>query len=222
MAITATTLSTAVAAGPAGTDYNINVASATGITAPNFTSGAGITWLIVDAEFMVVTAVNGTVISVLRGQNGTTALPHVTGSLVQIGLPTDFVSYGSYTNNEVAVGEVESLLKWPAIFLAGSADALTGAAGFWVVKTAGVDSITLATPTAAQEGNVIFIWSDTANAHTVTCPTTNFAVGAAANKTVCTFPARPGAGIQLRVCNLNYHLIATSGTGTNSGPVVWT
>lgn len=92
MALNATTLSSAVAAGPSGTDYIINVASATGITAPNFTSGSGITWLMVEQEWMQVTGVNGTAINVLRGQLGSCAAPHLSGSVVLAGLPTDFPS----------------------------------------------------------------------------------------------------------------------------------
>lgn len=218
MAITATTLSAAAGA----KDTIVAVTSATGITAPNFTAGTGITYLLVDAELMLVTGVSGTVVNVQRGYNGSLAVAHVSGAQAQIGVPSDFPPQQEFLSSSTTGVQTELQLNWPATFLSGSADALVGTSGFFVVKTAGVDAITLATPTAAQEGNVIFIWSDTANAHTVTCPTTNFAVGAAANKTVCTFPARPGAGIQLRVCNLNYHLISTSGTGTNSGVVVWT
>ena len=51
MAITATTLS--AAAGKS--DLTISVASATGITAPNFTTGAGITVLQIDQEYLLVT-----------------------------------------------------------------------------------------------------------------------------------------------------------------------
>lgn len=219
MAITVTTLSAAIGA----VDTSIAVASATGITAPNFQTASGITWLKIDQELLLVMAVSGTTVSVLRGQGGTVSVAHLTNGQVQIGLATDFYKYtevlADFETNLVVTGARQQ----NAVFLKGSADALLSKTpGYYVIKTAGVDAITLDTPIAASEGNVIEIWSDTANAHTVTCPTTNFAVGAAANKTVCTFPARPGAGIALRVCNLNYHLMYTSGTGTNSGPVVWT
>lgn len=220
MAITATTLASAVASN----DTIINVTSATGITGPNFTAGTGITLLLIDQEYFVCIATpTGTFVPVLRGQYGTSATAHVTGSLVQIGLPGDFVMNQTFSGVETDILNIVGSFRFPATFLAGAADALTGAsAGFFVVKTAAADAITLATPLAAHEGNIISIWSDTAFAHTVTCPTTNFLIGAAANKTVCTFPARPGAGIMVRVCNLNYHLLMSSGTGTNSGPVVWT
>lgn len=220
MAITATTLSTAVAAGPAGTDYNINVASATGITAPNFTSGAGITWLLVDQEFMLVTGVNGTVISVLRGQNGTSAIPHVINSQVQIGAPGDFSNFGEFLKASLTGAQTEGGVSWPAVFLAGVADAVPSSVpGFYVVKTAGVNAMTLAVPPASAEGNIISIWSDTTNAHTLTAPSAIFAVGVAL-KTVGTFTAFRGCGVTLRVCNGVYHLIGGSGP-TASSFVTW-
>lgn len=219
MSITSTTLSTAV-------DIRQNifgVASATGITAPNFQTSVGITYLQVDQELMLVVSLSGTVVTVARGVLGTAQAAHASGALVQAGLPSDFTSQTEVSQATATGIETFASRIQQAVFLTGSADAVAFATpGYYVVKTAGVDAMTLATPTAAAEGNIIEIWSDTANAHTVTCPTTNFAIGAAANKTVATFPARPGAGIAVRVCNLNYHLMYTSGTGTNSGPIVWT
>jgi hypothetical protein len=223
LAIVATTLTTAITT-PGQTFFG--VASTTNITPPNNQTGAGITFLLVDQEYMAVTAVNTTtlVVTVLRGQFGTPAVTHLSGVLVQAGLPTDFSPITEFVGASLTVKQIEASLNWPATFLTGAADALTGAsAGLFVVKTAGVDAITLATPLAAHEGNVIMIFSDTANAHTVTCPTTNYEVGAAAKKTVCTFPAFIGAGITLRVCNLNYHVMGTGASGsTNAGVVVWT
>jgi hypothetical protein len=221
MAITATTLSTAVLAGNPSTDYFINVASATGITAPNFTSGAGITWLLIDQEFMLVTSVSGTVIGVLRGQNGTQATPHVINSQVQIGLPGDYANFGEFLGASLTVKQTEGSLNWPATFLAGTADAIpAGVAGFYVVKTGSADLMTLAAPTAAQEGNIIQVWSDTAFAHTITA--TSLIAAGVALKTTITFPAFRGAGVILRACNLVYHLLSGGGSATNGGPVVLT
>lgn len=219
MSITATTLASACSA----TDTIINVASATGITAPNFQTGSGITFLQVEQEKMVVIAVNGTFISVLRGQGGTVQVAHTNGARVAIGLPTDFSAFTQILQNLMTNTQQVEARTQNAVLLTGSADAvLSSVPGYYVIKTAGVDAITVPTPVAADEGNIIEIWSDTNNAHTVTAPTTNFEIGAAAKKTICTFPAFAGAGIALRVCNLNYHLMYSSGTGTNSGPVVWT
>src|SRR6476646_559447 len=120
MAITATTLASACGA----TDTTINVASATGITAPNFTSGAGITWLLVDQEFMVVITVLGLFVGVLRGQNGTAQVAHVSGAQVQIGLPGDFATFGEFLAASLTVRQTEGSLNWPATFLSGTADAI--------------------------------------------------------------------------------------------------
>lgn len=219
MSITATTLASACSA----TDTIVNLTSATGVTAPNFQTGSGITILQVEQERMLVMSVNGTFISVVRSISSTQQVAHANGARVTIGLPTDFTTFQEILQNLMTNTQTMENRTQNAILLSGSADALLSSTpGYYVIKTAGVDAITVPTPVAGDEGNIIEIWSDTANAHTVTAPTTNFAIGAAANKTICTFPARPGAGIALRVCNLNYHLMYSSGTGTNSGPVVWT
>lgn len=86
MALTATTLSAAIGAA----DTVISVASATGFTAPNFTTGAGITWVLCEQEFMQVLGVSGTNITVLRGQNGSPASAHGASAPIVAGLPSDF------------------------------------------------------------------------------------------------------------------------------------
>lgn len=218
MAITATTLSAAIGA----SDVSFLVASATGITAPNFQTGSGIIYLMVDEERMLVLAITGTLVSVVRGYAGTQAQSHLTGSQVQIGNPGDYPIFNEIVGNFMARKETLGAQNLPGIFLAGSADAIDPTLpGFYVVKTAGVDAMTLAAPTLKEEGNVIDVWSDTDQAHTITA-TSLFAVGGAALKSVATFPAHRGAGVKLRACNLVWHVLSTGGTGTNSGPIVWT
>ncbi len=215
MTISATTLATACASGPAGTDNFINVASATNITAPNFTSGAGITWLLIDQEYMIVTGVNGTLVSVQRGIAGSPAQPHSNGSNVLVGLPSDFPNVAEYVGFSNTLKQSEAALVWPAIFLTGTADAIpAGVPAFYVIKTGSADLMTLAAPTAGQEGNIIQIWSDTAFAHTITA-TSLFASGTAL-KTTGTFPAFRGAGMVLRVCNLVYHVLSCGNPNTSS------
>lgn len=208
MAITATTLAAAVGVN----DTVINVASATGITAPNFTAGTGIVYLLVDTEFMSVLSVTGTFVSVQRGQFGTGATAHVINGQVQIGLPGDFAPITEFITNSVTSFQTEASLKWPATFLSGSADVIPASVpGFYVVKTAGVNAMTLAVPPASAEGNIIYVSSDTTNAHTITCPSAILASGLAL-KTIATFPAFRGAMILLRVCNGVYHVISTGGS----------
>src|SRR6185295_642877 len=80
MAITATTLSSAVAAN----DLTIKVASATGATIRNM--------LHINGEYLIQTAdAVGTTLEVgKRGQEGTFNQAHASGSVVLMGLPSDF------------------------------------------------------------------------------------------------------------------------------------
>ena len=213
MAITATTLSGAITS----TQTSFGVASATGITAPNNQTGAGIIILKVDLEYMLVYAITGTVVSVVRGYNGSAAQAHVTGSQVQIGAtPADFATDQmeyTGTNFSASVATLPAVVK-PAIFLAGLADAIpAGVAAIYVIKSAAADLMTLAAPTLAQEGNVIEIWSDAAFAHTLTA--TSLLANGTALKTTATWPAFRGAGLILCARNLVYHVMSTgAATGT--------
>lgn len=206
MAIVQTTLSLAIGA----SDTQFGVASATGITAPNFTTGVGLTYLFIDQEFMLVTGINGTAVQVVRGQLGTGSVAHLSGANVQAGLPSDFVQIGEVVTISLTGKQIAASENQPATFLGGAADALTGAAGIFVVKTAGVDAITIPTPTAAMEGNVVEVWSDTANAHTITAASACVAAGQAL-KTVITFPAFRGAGVKLCARNLTWQIIGQGG-----------
>ena len=89
MAITATTLSAAIAAN----DTVIGVASATGITAPVSTTGAGVTFLKIDSEVLGVISVSGTQVTVRRGLLGTQAKSHENAAPVLIGSPSDYPSF---------------------------------------------------------------------------------------------------------------------------------
>lgn len=220
MAITTTTLTSACDA----RDVSIHVASATGITAPNFQTGSGITVMIIEQEkFVCSAAPNGTFIPVIRGQGGTVQSAHANGALVFIGAPTDFADFVQILGSLKTSQMTQEGVTQNAVQLTGSADALvSNVSSFNIIQSAGVDAITLPTPVAGDEGNIIDIWSATAHAHTVTAASACFAVAVTGNKTVCTFPAFPGAGIKLRVTNLLYTVIGTGGQGTNGAPVVWT
>jgi len=217
MAITVTTLAGAVAIN----DKVVNVASATGITAPNDQTGVGITYLFIDQELMKVVAVNGTFIGVYRGLNGTQVPAHVVNVQVQIGLPADFPTQQELYGALLAKLLTGAAYNQPAIFLAGATDAIPAhVPGFYVVKAGAADAMTLAAPTAADEGNIVEVWSDTAFAHTITA--TSLVAAGVALKTTITFPAFRGAGVRLRACNLVWHLLAGGGSATNGGPVVLT
>src|ERR1700734_3101496 len=96
MALTATTLSAAITAG----QLTFGVASATGITAPNFTAvpagqiGGTTSYLFVEQELMQVTGLNGTTVTVQRGIAGTLAVPHaITTPVLASAYPSDFVGF---------------------------------------------------------------------------------------------------------------------------------
>lgn len=214
MAITTTTLSAAITS----SQTQFNVASATGITAPNWQTGSGITYLLVDQEFMLVTTVVGTLIGVVRGQFGSQAQAHVINSQVQIGLTTDFSIFQELFNPlQVGRATIGSLNR-PATILAGLTDAIpAGVAGYYLIKSTAANLMTLAAPTAAQEGNEIEIWSDTLFAHTLTA--TALLANGTALKTTATFPAFRGAGLKLTARNLVYHV---NSNGASAGIVVLT
>lgn len=214
MAITQTTLSTAVAT----TDQIISVASATGITAPNLQAGTGITWLKVDQEVMFVLFVTSTFITVLRGQMGTPVQSHLINTVVNIGLPGDFSQPNALFSLASFVTANIGALVLPPTKLGGSADAIPSTVpGNYVVTTAGVNAMTLAAPTLANDGIVINVFSDTTNAHTITA-TSLFANGTAL-KTTATFPAQRGAGVILKASNLVWHVLSN---GASAGVVVFT
>jgi len=81
---TSTTFSVAVGYG----DTQVQATSATGMSAP--VQGAFLTLLYVDREAMGVTTVNGTVIGVQRGLDGTIQSSHNTTATVWVGPPTYF------------------------------------------------------------------------------------------------------------------------------------
>lgn len=216
MAIVATTLSAAMTA----TQTTCTVASTTNITNPNWQTAAGIIYLLVDQEYMLMTNVNTTtlVCQLQRGQWGTAQAAHVNGSLVQSGTPTDYSQLSQiFSQKSTTALQVELATNLPAVFLSGSTDAINAAIpGYYEVKTAGVDAMTIAAVPAAAEGNIITIISDTANAHTLTAPSAIFANGTAL-KTVATFPAFRGASLTLRASNGVWEVLssgAVAGTCT--------
>jgi hypothetical protein len=212
MAINSTTLVAAITA--SSTQFSIT--SATGVANPvynanpNFGVGNTNTILLVDQEFMFVTALNGTTVNVTRGIYGTQAAAHLIGAAIQVGLYADFPSLQeSFASVNTQIQQQGAVIQI-ATFLQGTADALTGVSGYYLVKTGSADAITLTTPTAAQEGNWIEVWSDTAFAHTITAASACIAAGQAL-KTIITFPAFRGAGCALVARNLTWQLVNNSG-----------
>lgn len=89
MSLNVTTLSAAITAN----DTSLLLASITGVTTPSFQSGAGITYLFIEQEWILVTSVGASAtipVQVKRGQLGSCAMPHAASAIVLAGLPTDF------------------------------------------------------------------------------------------------------------------------------------
>jgi hypothetical protein len=91
----------------------------------------------------------------------------------------------------------------------GSSDALPITGGFFTVTATGVDAMTLAAPTA--DGIVLFVTSETAQAHTITATSLLATGGASSPYTTATFAAKKGAGVLLVSANLLWNLISSAG-----------
>ena len=103
MAITETTLAGAVGV----SEVFIHLTSVTGVSAPTTTTGAGYTYLKIDEDLLFVSgAPVGTLVPVLRGQNGSKVIAHATSTPVLIGLPSDFANFKPGANTFQALGEV--------------------------------------------------------------------------------------------------------------------
>jgi hypothetical protein len=96
-----------------------------------------------------------------------------------------------------------------AIITAAAANgAVTIANGTVVFTKAGVAAMTLAAPTAAQEGTTIVFTSRTANAHTVTATGLIEDGVTGGSKNLATFAAFAGASLTLQAINLKWHVIS--------------
>ena len=86
--------------------------------------------------------------------------------------------------------------------------AVSIANGTVVFTKAGVAAMTLAAPTAAQEGTTIVFTSGTANAHTLTATglIEDGVTGGAKN--LATFAAFVGSSLTLQAVNLKWHVIS--------------
>lgn len=155
-----TITSTTTSALLSNTATSFNVASATGIAVPSFSTPnqptGNQTLLFVDKEAMLVVGVNGTYISVIRGYNQTRAGIHVSGATVWVGPPTAF----NNTNPSEGGGCLRTALLYVPYINTATGDSFdclgVTTAGQWVktsspgVTTVGtsVASATSITPTA--------------------------------------------------------------------------
>jgi hypothetical protein len=134
--LTTTTTGAAIADGGVTA---VTVAATTGITAPG--TGATQVYLLIDKELLTVRNINGLVVGVVRGQQGTRATPHVTASIVTVvpvGSVINYVPNGqclrtNLTTVPTIVGGTGSGVQ----FFAGSQWDCLGVttAGMWVMTS---------------------------------------------------------------------------------------
>ena len=86
--------------------------------------------------------------------------------------------------------------------------ALAIAPGTATLTKAGVNAMTLAAPTVAQEGLILRVVSQTANAHTITATGLIDDGVTGGSKTTATFAAFAGASIELMASNLKWAVIS--------------
>lgn len=157
MALTTTTLSSAVAVG----DNSIVVASATGFAANSFIK--------IDEEFFQIlpSYVSGTTIPVRGGQNGTVRAAHPSTANVVVGLASDFndpnaatiVSYGLAGRRRKVVSYSAS----GAISLPTAGEDIIA-----VLNGTSVLAMTIAAPTKDQDGAILWVAANGAASHTIT------------------------------------------------------
>lgn len=175
MAETTTTISAAVGV----TDLIIPVTSATGFTAGNY--------LRLDNEFMVVTAVSGTNISVrARGDKGTGAVAHNILGIANTGLDSDLAVQPLGQSAQIDP-------QFPTIvtYSAAAAIAIPNQNTLVVLNGASARAMTLAGPAKDQDGLTLTVLNGSAMAHTVTY-TAGF-YGDTTSSDVITFAAKVGA-----------------------------
>ena len=146
---------------------------------------------LVDNEYMLVSQ-NG----IERGQLGSQAKPHKGGSQVLIaGINSDFPWVKEYAGLASATNGIQADMNWPATLLFGVSDVIDpSTAAFYLIKTAAVDNVTIAAPTAT--GTIISVFSDTPYPHTVSS-TITLPNGLQYLQKI-TFPGIQGAGVILQ------------------------
>src|SRR5439155_7822276 len=184
---------TTVRAPVTAADTSITVASATGFSA-GYIVRVGDEMMRVGGAYT-----SGTIIPVIRGQEGTLVVAHAVTTGVVCGTAADWASN---------VG-AQTAVQYP---LAGKARRITtyGAAGAISLPTAGTDEVavinggsalamTLALPTKDLDGTILFVIGDGKAAHSLTVAS-GFG-GASTGYTVGTFDTNAQCGIMLMALN---------------------
>ncbi len=203
MARATTTLASAVAAG----DIAINVTSATSVAAGRY--------ILIDQEVMKVanSYVSGTLVPVLRGQDGSVTGAHFITAAVTHGLASDF-----------ATPAAQTAVTWPIADRAVLVASVTAATSTLVLPPAGTDmrvvinlataiALTVPVPTKDMDGTTLWIVSSTVAAHVVTF--TGGLGGVGSGYTALTAATGAQMCIQVIACNGTWNIpSAPAWTGT--------
>ena len=195
MAITATTLASAVGVG----DLSIAVASATGAAIKNVIQ--------IDNEFLTQTAdASGTTLAVRRGEQGSYNQTHNVGAVVLMGLASDFPAAPAGAVIPQPVAPSWTVASYAA---AGAIDIPTTKQNVYVKLSAGTAAaMTLAAPSLAQEGIELRIQAEAAQAYTVTQTTPGFN-SASTSGDVATFGGAIGDNFHVKAVGGAWNVLST-------------
>jgi hypothetical protein len=192
MALTATTLAAACTAN----DQAISVTSATGATVGGFVK--------VDAEWMTVTAISGTRISVIRrGEYGSYVTDHKILARTTFGLTTDVAALGPYSDIPVP-------LAFDVVNVGANGVIAVPVRDTWyrINKGSALASSTFANPAADQDGLTVTFTGITDFAHVVT--TVAVHDGTTGLHTTLTSAAFAGSSLTLRASAGTWQVIANN------------
>jgi len=189
MSINATTLTTAIGT----TDTVVALGSLTGVTAPNYQAGTGVTYLLIEQELLKVTSLIGTTgANVTRGENGTVAAAHGASAPVIAGNPADFAGFNPAQQSAVPA--------YPIKFQGFSAPVVMAntlvASGPYFHSTGTTILKTLTAPAGVVEGGEITIVFDGSGAGLTWDATGNISVAGTATTagSAVTFVFDSGSG----------------------------
>jgi len=194
MALTNTSLAAALSAD----QLVLTATAATGATVGGFAK--------VDGEYMTITAISGTSISVgQRGSQGTAVVAHKVLAPLTFGLFSDLGAYGAteivppvITSKDIVTIGADGVIDVPV------RDTI-----FVIQKGAALASSTLGNPSAAQNGMIVILTSGSDFAHVVT--TVAVRDGTTGVHTTNTFLAFAGASLTLLAMNGQWYTLANVG-----------
>jgi hypothetical protein len=161
MAFTTTTLAAAMAS----TDTQINVTSATGFAANQY--------VLVDQEFLKIVSsyTSGTLIPVLRAQNGTVAIAHPkTANVVTDAISSTAASDWGNPNSSVITAYSLAARRRKIVSYSASGAISLPLAGediIAVLNGTSVLAMTIAAPTTDSDGCILYVVGNGAAAHTI-------------------------------------------------------